>query len=129
MLDNEKEGLRERKKAHRIFFVCCDTERTVLWLNTIILLLNMFKLTAAIMQSDRARSEGYTKAKAMIVSGCDMFVTFTLLGAYWYSKSIIHVGLVHTCYQLTVPVFKVTRYNWERGYNEDGKLEVMLPVM
>mmetsp|Transcript_31985 Transcript_31985/g.57816 ORF Transcript_31985/g.57816 Transcript_31985/m.57816 type:complete len:203 (-) Transcript_31985:384-992(-) len=126
-LDNEDDGFRERKQGHKLFFVCCDTKRAVLWLNTIELMLNIFILTAAVM-SDRAKAEGYNRA--MIVRGCGMFVTFTtLLGAYWYSKSIVLVGLVHTCYQLTVAVFKITRFNWDGGYNEESELEVLLPII
>lgn len=127
-MGNDEEGVRETKKGHKLFFICCDTKRAVLWLNTIVLLLNIFIITAAIVQSDRAKAEGYTQA--MIVRGCGLFVTFTtILGAYWYSKSIVLVGLVFTCYHFTVSIFKISRYNWDGGYNEEGKLAVILPVI
>ena len=90
-------GLSKRKKGHMFFFVCCDTRRAVLCLNTTMLLLNMSTLTAAVMQLDCVKAEGYMKV--MIVRGCGMFVPFTTLPrAFWYSKSIVIVGLTHTCY-------------------------------
>mmetsp|Transcript_12175 Transcript_12175/g.26267 ORF Transcript_12175/g.26267 Transcript_12175/m.26267 type:complete len:129 (+) Transcript_12175:1898-2284(+) len=90
-------------------------------------MVNIAILTAAVV-SDRERAEGYTQE--IIVRGCGMFVTFTtLLGAYWYSKSIVLVGLAFTTYQLTVAVFKCARYNWDGGYNEDGLMDVIVPAV
>mmetsp|Transcript_19434 Transcript_19434/g.41556 ORF Transcript_19434/g.41556 Transcript_19434/m.41556 type:complete len:204 (+) Transcript_19434:205-816(+) len=129
-IENEetKVGVRERKKGHKFFFVCCDTKRAVIWLNTLILMVNVFTLTAAVVQTDRVKADGYVQA--IIVRCCGMFVTFTtLLGAYWYSKSIVLVGLAFTCYQLTIAVFKCARYNWNGGYNEDGPLDVIVPAV
>ena len=117
--NNEEDGLPERKQGHKLFFVFCDTKRAVLWLNTIELMLNIFILTTAVM-SDRAKAEGYNKA--MIVRGCGMFVTFTtLLGAYWYSKSIVLVGLEHTCYQLPTASSNLQDTTRVEGTMEIGK--------
>mmetsp|Transcript_22871 Transcript_22871/g.39127 ORF Transcript_22871/g.39127 Transcript_22871/m.39127 type:complete len:203 (+) Transcript_22871:288-896(+) len=126
--EEEEEGVRERKLGHKLFFCCCDTKRAVLWLNITFLLLNIFTFTAAIARKDVERAEGFTQG--MIMRGCFMFVTFsTILGAWWYSKTIVLVGLIFTTYQLTVAVMKASKYDWNGGYNEDGELEVILSLI
>lgn len=113
----------EKKKGHKLFFFCCDSKRAVIVLNTIVLMVNIMALTVAI----RRAAEGYEKA--IVVRSCGMFVTITtILGAYWYSKTVVLVGLAFTCYMLTVAIIKVARHNWDGGYNEDGPLDVIVPV-
>lgn len=115
------------KQGHKLFFVCCDTKRAVVWCNTLVFLLNVFTLTGAVM-SDKARAEGY--AQALIVRGCGMFVVLTtIFGAYTYSKGVVLVGLLFTCYHLTLAILHAAQYSWDGGYNEQGKLEVILPVL
>ena len=119
--------VREKKQGHKFFFLCCDTKRAVIFLNTAILLLNLFTFTAAAVQVD-PETEGFYRA--MVVRACGMFVTFsTLLGAYWYSKSVVLVGLIFTCYQLTAAIIKTVRYDWGLGseYNEDSKIQIVSP--
>mmetsp|Transcript_54041 Transcript_54041/g.114773 ORF Transcript_54041/g.114773 Transcript_54041/m.114773 type:complete len:191 (-) Transcript_54041:162-734(-) len=124
---NEEKG-HERKKGHKMFFVCCDTKRAVISLNTIMLMVNVFTLTAAIVGTDHVKTEGY--ARAVVMRSCGMLVTFTtILGAYWYSKSLVTVGLLFTCYLLTVAIVEAARYNSNSGYNEDELLKVLVPTI
>jgi len=65
--------------------------------------------------------------RVMLVRGCGMFVTFaTLLGAIWYSKSVVTVGLLFTCYQASVAVINLRKYNLNGG---NGRLEVIFPLV
>lgn len=125
--NNDEAGCQEKKRGHKFFFFCCDTKRAVIWLNTVILLLNIFTFTAAAVQLS-PEMEGYMQA--MLTRGCGMFVTFTtLIGAYSYSKSIVFVGLLFACYQLTMGIIQLSSYNWGGGNNKDGKLEILFPVV
>ena len=123
---NEEEYVYQAKLGHKFLFCCCDTKRAVVWLNYVVLLLNLLTFTAAIMQGNR-QADGFVKA--MVMQACGMFITFTtLLGAYWYSKTIVSVGLIYACYHLTIGVMNMSKYNWT-GENEDGKLVVILPFL
>lgn len=130
-MDVDGDQVREKKEGHKFFLICCDTKRAVLYLNSIVLLLNIFTLAVAVskaVSNDDPTADGFVKA--IIIRSCGLFVTFTaILGAYWYSKSLVSVGLLFTCYQLTVATIGLARYNWTGGYNEDGKLEVLLPAV
>jgi len=122
-LDEEGNGIKEKKKGHKLFFCCCDTKRAVIMLNTVILMLNVFTLTAMIVQVDPA-TEGYMRA--LIVRSCGVFITLsTLMGAYWYSKTIVLVGMLFCCYQMTMGTIKLTNFDWS---SEDAKLAVIFPV-
>ncbi|KAL9189763.1 hypothetical protein ACHAXT_009438 [Thalassiosira profunda] len=124
---HEEGSEREKKVGHNFFFCCCDSKRAVVWLNTMILMINLFTITYAAVNSNPS-AEGYTRH--MIMQGCGMFVTFaTLLGAYWYSKEIVLVGLCFACYQLVVGIAKVAKYDWQSQYNEEGKLETLFPMV
>lgn len=122
----EEEYVYQAKQGHKFLFCCCDTKRAVVWLNYIVLLFNILTLTAAIMNGNR-EADGFVKD--MIMQGCGMFITLTtILGAYWYSKTIVGVGLIYACYHLTVGIMNMAKYNWT-GDNEDGKLVVILPFL
>ena len=126
--EHEEEGeyVYEAKRGHKFLFCCCDTKRAVIWLNYVVLLLNILTLTATIMNGNR-EADGFVKA--IVMQSCGMFITFTaLLGAYWYSKTIVGVGLIYACYHLTVGIMNMAKYNWT-GDNEDGKLVVILPFL
>lgn len=124
--EEEEEYVYEAKQGHKFLFCCCDTKRAVIWLNYIVLLFNILTLTAAIMNGNRA-ADGFVKD--MVMQACGMFITFTtLLGAYWYSMTIVGVGLIYACYHLTVGIMNMAKYNWT-GDNEDGKLVVILPFL
>jgi len=130
--DGEYQEVRERKKGHRFFLICCDTKRAVLYLNSAVFLLNIFTLAVAIskaVSSDFSMTEDFRKA--IIIRTCGLFVMFAaILGAYWYSKTLVTVGLLFTCYQLTMATIGIVRYDWkEGGSNESGKLEVLLPAV
>ena len=127
-LHNEDDELNEKKLGHKFFFCCCDTKRAVLYLNIIILMLSIFTFTAGIVQTDPG-SEGFIRA--VTVRACGIFITITtILGAYWYSKSVILVGMIYCCYQLAMGIIKMTRYDWRGldGSEDDGKLQVIFPV-
>jgi len=125
--DDEDEDAREEKRGHKLFFVCCDTKRAVVWLNTAVLLLNVFTLTGALVRRDEW-TEGYQQA--LIVRVCGMCVTLaTLFGAYSYSKSVVLVGLAFTAYRLTVAVLGVAQHDWRGGDNEKTELQVLLPLL
>lgn len=124
--EEEEEYVYEAKQGHKFLFCCCDTKRAVIWLNYIVLLFNILTLTAAIMNGNRA-ADGFVKD--LVMQACGMFITFTtLLGAYWYSKTIVAVGLIYACYHLTVGIMNMVKYNWT-GENEHGKLVVILPFL
>ena len=121
---NEK----EKKKGHKFFFFCCDSKRAGIMLNSFLLMLNLFTFTAIMVQAN-PEAEGYVRA--VTVRLCGMFVTFTtLLGFYYYSKSIILVGLTYCCYNLTMGIIALAKYDWQGlTQNEDGKLSVLFPVV
>ncbi len=124
--EDELEYVYEAKRGHKFLFCCCDTKRAVIWLNYVVLLFHILILTATIMNGNR-EADGFVKA--MVMQACGMFIAFaTLLGAYWYSKTIVGVGLIYACYHLTVGIMNMAKYNWT-GDNEDGKLVVILPFL
>ena len=122
--NNEK----EKKKGDKFFLFCCDCKRAGIMLNSFLLMLNLFTFTAIMVQAN-PEAEGYVRA--VTVPLCGMFVTFTtLLGFYYYSKSIILVGLTYCCYNLTMGIIALTKYDWQGlTQNEDGKLSVLFPVV
>ncbi|KAL7535984.1 hypothetical protein ACHAWF_005331 [Thalassiosira exigua] len=84
--DDDDDGHREPKRGHKYCFCLCDTKRAVVWLNTAVLLLQVFTTTAAYRLND-PNEEGYVKD--MIVRGCGMLVTLTtLVGAYYVRISL-----------------------------------------
>lgn len=111
--DDEEEGAtRQKKRGHRLFFCCCDSKRAVVWINMAILLLNLFTFTNTIMNVD-SETEGYMQV--LIIKGCGILVTLaTIVGAFMYSKSIVFVGLMFACYQLSMALIKIVR-NGEGG--------------
>ena len=118
---------REKKKGHKFFFFCCDSKRAVIWLAMPMFMLNLMALTLGAVRGDPSM-EGYVQA--MVVRGCGMFVMFTtILGAWWYNKIIVLVGLLFVCYQLTMAIIGISKYDWQSDYNEDGKLEILLPLV
>ena len=118
----------EKKQGHKFFFFCCDSKRAGIMLNSFLLMLNLFTFTAMMVQVD-PQTEGYIRA--VTVRFCGMFVTFTaLLGFYYYSKSIILVGLTFCCYNLAMGIIALAKYDWQGlTQNEDGKLSVLFPVV
>jgi hypothetical protein len=124
--EEEEEYVYQAKQGHKFLFCCCDTKRAVVLLNYVALLFNILTFTAAIMNGNR---QAETFVKDMVMQACGMFIIFTtLLGAYWYSKTIVSVGLIYACYHLTVGISNMAKYNWQ-GENEDGKLVVILPFL
>ncbi|KAL7434121.1 hypothetical protein ACHAXH_003874 [Discostella pseudostelligera] len=124
--EEEGEYVYQAKQGHKFLFCCCDTKRAVVLLNYVALLFNILTFTAAIMNGNR---QAETFVKDMVMQACGMFIIFTtLLGAYWYSKTIVSVGLIYACYHLTVGIMNMAKYNWQ-GENEDGKLVVILPFL
>ena len=110
--DEEEGATRQKKRGHRLFFCCCDSKRAVVWINMAILLLNLFTFTNTIMNVD-SETEGYMQV--LIIKGCGILVTLaTIVGAFMYSKSIVFVGLMFACYQLSMALIKIVR-NGEGG--------------
>mmetsp|Transcript_34801 Transcript_34801/g.83221 ORF Transcript_34801/g.83221 Transcript_34801/m.83221 type:complete len:260 (-) Transcript_34801:251-1030(-) len=116
-----------RKRGHR-FLCCCDSKRAVIYLNLIILLLNLFTFIVTVIKADPAM-EGYLRV--MIIRGSGLVVTLcTILGAYWYSQGIVAVGLAFTCYLLAMSTLEVVRYDWTPGaYNEDPLIQIIFPLV
>ena len=116
-----------RKRGHR-FLCCCDSKRAVIYLNLIILLLNLFTFIVTLIKVDPS-TEGYLRV--MIIRGSGLLVTLcTIIGAYWYSHGIVAVGLAFTCYLLAMSTLEVARYDWSPGaYNEDPLIQVIFPLV
>ena len=119
------------KLGHKFLFVCCDTKRAVIILTSITILLNSLTFSSAMIKYDGTNAEGFNGA--MVMLGCGIFVTFcALLGAFWYSKSVVAVGLLYTTYQLTMDIIGISKYDWSSSGGGDdggGKLAVLLPLI
>jgi len=117
----------ERKQGHR-FLCCCDSKRAVIFLNLIMLLWCVFTFTFTVLRVDPT-TEGYIRL--MTVRGSSLLVTLcTIMGAYWYSKSIVFIGLAFTCFLMVEAIIECVRYDWSPGGdNENGKLEVLAPLL
>lgn len=116
-----------KKRGHR-FLCCCDSKRAVIYLNLIILLLNLFTFIITVTKADPAM-EGYTRV--MVIRGSGLVVTLcTIVGAYWYSQGIVGVGLAFTCYLLSMSILEMVRYDWTPGaYNEDPLIQIIFPLV
>ena len=69
---------------------------------------------------------------ARVGAGCGIFITFaTIVGAFWYSMTVVGVGLLFTSYQLTRGIIKVTKFSWTTTttMNSRGVVGVLLPVI
>jgi hypothetical protein len=119
------------KLGHKFLFLCCDTKRAVVILTSISMLLNSFAFASAMIKYNGSNAEGFVGA--MVMLGCGIFVTFcAFLGAFWYSKSVVAVGLLYVAYQLTMDVIRVSKYDWSSSGGDDddgGKLAVLFPLI
>lgn len=123
---------KEKKKGHKFLFFCCDSKRAVIILNTFMCVLSSFVFTMALLNRDNSSSSNDNDIsaykQAMIMQGCGIFITFaTILGAFWYSISVVCVGLLFTTYQLTMGIIKMTKFHWTYA-DTNSIVGVLLPI-
>lgn len=129
---HQRRNRKEKKKGHKFLFFCCDSKRAVIILNTFMFVLSSFVFTMAILNRDPSNSSNdddiSAYKQAMIMQGCGIFITFaTILGAFWYSISVVCVGLLFTTYQLTMGIIKMTKFHWTYA-DTNSIVGVLLPV-
>jgi hypothetical protein len=128
---HQRRNRKEKKKGHKFLFFCCDSKRAVIILNTFMCILSSFVFTMALLNRDTSNSNDDDISafkQAMIIQGCGIFITFaTILGAFWYSISVVCVGLLFTTYQLTMGIIKMTKFHWTYA-DTNSIVGVLLPV-
>lgn len=131
---HQRRNRKEKKVGQKFLFFCCDSKRAVIILNTFMCVLSSFVFTMALLNRDNSSSSSSNDddisayKQAMIMQGCGIFITFaTILGAFWYSISVVCVGLLFTTYQLTMGIIKMTKFHWTYA-DTNSIVGALLPV-
>jgi hypothetical protein len=116
LANDDESYVYEPKKGHNLFFFLCDTKRAVLILSTF----DFFILALSMSRSwktAQANGVGFDMSneftKKFVTQAGALFVNVTtIVGALWYSTSIVLVGFLFKCYQLVVSSMSAVK-NWQ----------------
>jgi len=116
LANDDESYVYEPKQGHNLFFFLCDSKRAVLILNTFDFFVLALSMTRG-WKIAQANGVGFDMTneftKKFITQSCALFVNVsTILGAMWYSTSIVAVGFLFKCYQLVVSSMSAATY-WQ----------------
>ena len=116
LANDDESYVYEPKKGHKLLFFLCDTKRAVLILSTFDFFIMALSMSRN-YKTAQANGIGFDMTneftKRFITQACALFVDITtIVGALWYSTSIVLVGFLFKCYQLVVSSMSAAK-NWQ----------------